>query len=66
MNKSLFFKSHVKYIKSDQHLTLYDSFNAEVTVANSSKHKVEKITNTYSIMNDLEFDLTNNDQKHQL
>lgn len=37
-----------------------------VTVANSSKHKVEKITNTYSIMNDLEFDLTNNDQKHQL
>ena len=50
--------------KRVQHLTSYDSFNTEVAVTNVCKHKAENITNAYSILNHLEFDLIDNDHKN--
>ena len=42
--------------KSDQHVVIFDSHNAESALTNLGKEKVENITNTHSVANDLEFD----------
>ena len=47
--------------KSDQHTRIFDSYNTELTSKIIGKVKVENITNTYSVVNDLEFDLTDKD-----
>ena len=43
--------------------TMFDSYNAELASTILDKVKVENITNIYNVANDLEFDLTNKDQK---
>lgn len=52
--------------KSNQNASTFDSYNAELTSRILGAVKVENITNKYSVANELEFDLRNKDQKHQI
>ena len=52
--------------KSDQHNAVYISYNDELVVKITGKVKVKSISNTYSLSNILEFDLTDKDQKHTI
>ena len=45
--------------------TIFDSYNAELVSTVLDKVKAENITNIYNVANDLEFVLTDKDQKHQ-
>ena len=57
---------NLAYDKSNQHTYIYDSYNAELDATILGKIKVANITNTYSVSNDLEFDLTDKDKKNTL
>ena len=52
--------------KSDQHTTMFDSYNPKLTSTFLGKVEVGNNSNRYSVGNDLEFKLTKIDQKHQI
>ena len=43
--------------RSDQHLNMFDSYNAEVAVTQIKSIKLQNASNTYSRYNDIKFDL---------
>ena len=43
--------------RSDQHLSIYDSYNAEVAATNIKSIKLQNASNTYSQHNTIKFDL---------
>ena len=59
-------KMSLLYEESDQPKTMYDSYNAKVTATTIQNIIIENTSNTYSIANELKFDVDNADEKHQL
>ena len=61
-----FLEFSLVFDKSDQHLNIYDSYNAE-TAATSIKYiKLENASNTYSEFNTIKFDLTDEKDRYIL
>ena len=54
------------YDKSDKHLTLYDSYNAECAARMIKSVELSNISDAYSATNLLNYDINNNTQKHLL
>ena len=52
------------YDKSDKHLTIYDSYNAEYAVRIIKNIKLSNISDAYSKTNTMKFDTSNDTQKH--
>ena len=66
-NKQFFFpKISLVYGKSDQHTTLYDSYNAKLATTFVGFIKLENSNNNYSISSKISFDLTNGNGKYFL
>ena len=54
------------YDKSDQHQTIYDSYNVEVAATKIQSLTLENTTSTYSLTGGLEYNIDNEDNKHWL
>ena len=54
------------YDKSDKHLTVYDSYNAECVAKMIKSIELANISNAYSATNTIKFDASNDTQKHML
>ena len=66
-NKQFSFpKISLVYDKSDQHTTLYDSYNAKLATTFVGFIKLENSNNNYSISSKISFDLTNGNGKYFL
>ena len=52
--------------KSDKHLTIYSSYNAECTARMIKKIELSNISDVYSATNLMKFDISNDTQKHLL
>ena len=52
--------------KSDQHLTTYDSYNAETAAVDIKYIRLQNASNTYSEFNTIKFDLTNKEDRYVL
>ena len=52
--------------KSDQHLNIYDSYNAAVAATNIKYIKLENASNTYSEFNTIKFDLEDEEDHFDL
>ena len=52
--------------KSNQHKTVYDSYNAEAASTTIRNVIIENTSNTYSTANELKYDVDDVDEKHQL
>ena len=52
--------------KSDQHLNIYDSYNAEVAATNIEYIKLQNASNTYSEFNSLKFNLEDEEDRFVL
>ena len=52
-----FLEFSLLFDRSDQHLSIYDSYNAEVVVTNIKSIKLQNASNTYSQHNTIKFDL---------
>ena len=52
--------------KSDQHTTIYDSYNAEIAATHIKTIKLQNASNTYSEFNTVKFDLTDEEDKYNL
>lgn len=62
--KGAFLEISLVYDKSDQHNTLYDSYNAELAATFVGSIKLENANNKYSTSNKTKFDLTNENNKY--
>ena len=54
------------YDRSDQHQTIYDSYNAELAATKIQSLKLENALTTYSLTSGLVYDIDNKDDKHCL
>ena len=54
------------YDKSDQHLTTYDSYNAETAAVSINYIRLQNASNTYSEFNSIKFDLTDEEDRYIL
>ena len=54
------------YDKSDQHQTIYDSYNAEVAAKKIRSLTLENTSSTYSFTGGLEYNIDNEGDKHWL
>ena len=54
------------YDKSDKHLTIYDSYNAELAAKSIKYLALENFTEAYSLTNEKKYDVSNTMQKHLL
>ena len=54
------------YDKSDQHQTIYNSYNAEVAATKIQSLTLENTSSTYSLTGGLEYNIDNEDGKHWL
>ena len=54
------------YDKSDKHLTIYDTYNAECAPRVLKKIVPSSISNAYTTTNMMKFDISNDTQKHLL
>ena len=61
-----FLEISLVFDKSDQHLTIYDSYNAEVAATNIKSIKLQNASNTYSEFNTVKFDLEDEEDKYNL
>ena len=52
-----FLKIPLIYEKSDQYLSIYDSYNTEIACAHIKLIKLQNASNTYSEFNTVKFDL---------
>ena len=52
-----FLEFSLLFDRSDQHLSIYDSYNAEVAATNIKSIKLQNASNTYSQHNTIKFDL---------
>ena len=52
--------------KSDQHSTIYDSYNAEIASTHIKTIKLQNASNTYSEFNTVKFDLTDDEDKYNI
>ena len=61
-----FLEFSLVFDKSDQHLTTYDSYNAETAAVDIKYIKLQNASNTYSEFNTIKFDLTNEEDRYVL
>ena len=61
-----FLEFSLVYDKSDQHLTTYDSYNAETAAVNIKYIRLQNASNTYSEFNSIKFDLTDEEDRYIL
>ena len=61
-----FLEFSLVYDKSDQHLTTYDSYNAETVAVSINYIRLQNASNTYSEFNSIKFDLTNEEDRYVL
>ena len=61
-----FLEISLVFDKSDQHLNIYDSYNAEVAATNIKSIKLQNASNTYSEFNTVKFDLKDEEDKYNL
>ena len=61
-----FLEISLVFDKSDQHLTIYDSYNAEVAATNIKSIKLQNASNTYSEFNTVKFDLEDEEDRYNL
>ena len=54
------------YDKSDKYLTIYDSYNAEYAARMIKKIELSNISDVYSAINMMKFNISNDTQKHLL
>ena len=54
------------YDRSDQHQTIYDSYNVELAVTRIQSLKLEYVLTTYNLNGGLLYDVDNEDDKHWL
>ena len=54
------------YDKSDQHQTIYGSYNAEIAATQIQSLTLENTSSTYSLTGGLEYNIDNEDDKHWL
>ena len=59
-------KISLLYDKSDKHLTIYDSYNAECTARMIKKIELSNISDAYNATNLMKSDISNDSQKHWL
>ena len=52
--------------RSDQHLNIFDSYNAEVAATQIKSIKLQNASNTYSRYNDIKFDLEDEEDRFTL
>ena len=60
------FEISLLYNKSDKHLTIYNSYNAECAAEMIKKIELSNISDAYSATNTMKFDISNDTQKHLL
>ena len=58
-----FLEFSLVYDKSDQHLTTYDSYNAETAAVDIRYIRLQNASNTYSEFNSIKFDLTDEEDR---
>ena len=61
-----FLEISLVFDKSDQHLNIYDSYNAEVAATNIKYIKLQNASNTYSEFNMIKFDLDDEEDRFVL
>ena len=61
-----FLEFSLVFDKSDQHLTTYDSYNAETAAVGIKYIRLQNASNTYSEFNSIKFDLTNEEDRYVL
>ena len=61
-----FLEFSLVYDKSDQHLTTYDSYNAETAAVSINYNRLQNASNTYSEFNSIKFDLTDEEDRYIL
>ena len=61
-----FLEISLVFDKSDQHLNIYDSYNAEVAATNIKYIKLANASNTYSEFNTIKFDLEDEEDRFVL
>ena len=61
-----FLEFSLVYDKSDQHLTTYDSYNAEIAATEIRYIKLQNASNTYSEFNSIRFDLNDEEDRYIL
>ena len=61
-----FLEFSLVYDKSDQHLTTYDSYNAETAAIGIQYIRLQNASNTYSEFNSIKFDLTDEEDRYIL
>ena len=61
-----FLEFSLVFDKSDQHLTKYDSYNAETAAVDIKYIRLQNASNTYSEFNTIKFDLTNEEDRYVL
>ena len=60
------FEISLLYNKSDKHLTIYNSYNAECAAEMIKKIELSNISDAYSATNTMKFDISNDTQKYLL
>ena len=61
-----FLEFSLVFDRSDQHLNIYDSYNAEVAAVSIKKIKLQNASNTYSELNTIKFDLEDGEDRFTL
>ena len=61
-----FIEISLVFDRSDQHLSIYDSYNAEVAVTQIKSIKLQNASNTYSEFNTVKFDLEDQEDQYML
>ena len=61
-----FIEISLVYDRSDQHLSIYDSYNAEVAATQIKSIKLQNASNTYSEFNRVKFDLEDQEDQYTL
>ena len=54
------------YNRSDQHLSIYDSYNTEIAATHIKSIKLQNLSNTYSEFNMIKFDLEDDEDQYML
>ena len=64
--QSAFLEFSLIFDRSDQHLNMFDSYNAEVAATQIKPIKLQNASNTYSRYNDMKFDLEDEEDRFTL
>ena len=61
-----FLEISLVYDKTDQHLSIYDSYNAEIASTRRKSTKLQNTSNTYTVFNTVKFDLEDAEDQYTL